>query len=175
MLKVVEEKAPVYFEPEPMVIPEPEPEPEPIKPEICNAPKGVLEGVDFGSNSANLTAGAKLILDSILADLKDFPKVELEIKAYTDSVGSDGANLKLSENRAASVKAYLYKGGITKIVSFGLGENNPIASNDTAEGRALNRRVELKILSNECGALEDAGPAQTEQTTEQGESELLPN
>ena len=73
---------------------------------------------------------------------------KLEIKGHTDNVGSESYNQKLSEERANSVKTYLISKGIegSKITSSGFGLSKPIASNDTADGRAKNRRVEFIII-----------------------------
>jgi len=123
----------------------------PIKaPEICYAPTGVLEGVEFISNSDELTQDAKKVLDGILSQLAPSPKVELEIRAHSDSENTPEYNMELSQRRSETVSEYLRAGGIKNIESLHFGETQPIASNDTATGRAKNRRVELEILSNEC-------------------------
>ena len=87
-------------------------------------------------------------LDRILPYFEKFPDLRIELSGHTDSVGSDAANQKLSEARAESVRAYLIQKGISidKIEAVGYGESSPVASNDTDEGRQLNRRVEFKIL-----------------------------
>ena len=80
----------------------------------------------------------------------DNPHVKIEISGHTDNVGSDSFNQKLSEDRAKSVARYIILKGIPRerIDFVGYGESEPIASNDTSEGRKENRRVEFKILSN---------------------------
>ena len=72
----------------------------------------------------------------------------MSVDGHTDSIGSDAYNQKLSVRRAQAVADYLEKGGIaaSRMTVKGFGESQPVASNDTAEGRAENRRVELKIL-----------------------------
>ncbi|MCJ8315163.1 MAG: OmpA family protein [Saccharospirillaceae bacterium] len=125
--------------------------PTPIKaPEICYAPTGILEGVEFISNSDELTQDAKTVLDGILNQLAPFPKVKLEIRAHTDSENTPEYNMQLSQRRSETVSQYLRSGGINNIDSLYFGETQPIESNDTETGRAKNRRVELEILSNEC-------------------------
>ena len=71
----------------------------------------------------------------------------IEIQAYTDSRGSDALNQRISEDRAQSVRTYLVEKGVSadKLTAKGYGEANPVATNDTAEGRAQNRRVELAV------------------------------
>ena len=108
-----------------------------------------LEGVHFGFNEATLTAEAKAILDKAVGLLDKQQKVVVEVSGHTDSVGSEEYNQKLSERRAIAVKAYLESKGITatRLTARGYGETQPVASNDTDAGRALNRRVELIVLS----------------------------
>ena len=105
----------------------------------------ILEGVNFEFNSAELTAGAKEVLMKVVRTLKDYPEMTLMIKGHTDSMGSDEYNLGLSDRRANSVKQYLVNQGIDplRLTSKGYGEAEPIAPNDTAEGRAKNRRIEF--------------------------------
>lgn len=80
--------------------------------------------------------------------LTDNPDVSIEISAHTDSKGSDEYNLQLSQKRAESVVQYLINKGINpeRLIAKGYGESMPVADNETEEGRALNRRVEMKIL-----------------------------
>jgi len=105
----------------------------------------VLEGVNFEFNSADLTAGAKEVLMKVVRTLKEYPDMTLLIKGHTDSKGSDAYNLKLSQRRAASVRQFLIENGIdsSRLEAIGYGETQPIASNDTSEGRAKNRRIEF--------------------------------
>jgi outer membrane protein OmpA-like peptidoglycan-associated protein len=81
--------------------------------------------------------------------LKGYPTVRLEVSGHTDNVGGTSANLKLSEQRAKAVADYIVKSGIEKsrLEYKGYGSSQPIAPNDKADGRAMNRRVEFKILS----------------------------
>ena len=102
-----------------------------------------LRGVVFEFDKSVLTAGAKDTLQRAVAILKEHGDMRVEIQGHTDSVGSEGYNQKLSERRAASVKAYLTSQGIAanRMSTRGFGKDQPIAVNSTAEGRALNRRV----------------------------------
>ncbi|RMF19309.1 MAG: OmpA family protein, partial [Deltaproteobacteria bacterium] len=111
--------------------------------------KIVLPGVSFALNKAELTDQAKQTLDSeVVTVLKEDPSLRVIVEGHTDSTGSAAYNQKLSERRAATVKAYLVGRGIAadRVDSVGYGETRPRASNDTAEGRAQNRRVEIKVV-----------------------------
>ena len=105
----------------------------------------VLEGVNFASGSAKLTAGSLAILDKGVRTLRDNPGIEIEIRGYTDNTGKYESNVKLSQSRADAVKTYLIENGIdsARIKTKGFGPEDPIAPNDTKEGRAKNRRIEL--------------------------------
>lgn len=107
--------------------------------------------VNFGFDSANLTPTAKNNLDKLAKVFKENPDTNINIYGYTDSKGSDEYNLKLSDRRAHSVVNYLVSKGISRsrIIAKGMGEADPIASNDTEAGRAQNRRVEFAITANE--------------------------
>ena len=107
--------------------------------------KLVLKGVNFNTGSASLTEESYKILDEVAAGLVDNKDVNIEIRGYTDSVGSATANQKLSEKRAQTVMQYLVNAGVaaSRLTAKGLGEKDPIASNKTAEGRAENRRIEF--------------------------------
>lgn len=107
--------------------------------------KLILQGVNFETGSAALTTESYSILDEVIAGLKDNKNVEIEIRGYTDSQGAASSNQKLSERRANSVMQYLINNGIeaARLRAVGYGENDPIASNKTAEGRAQNRRIEF--------------------------------
>ena len=87
-------------------------------------------------------------LDKVVKVLKVNPTMEIELSAHTDKIGGYSANLTLSNDRAKSIKEYLLSKGIAegKIISKGYGETKPVATNDTEEGRQLNRRVEFTIL-----------------------------
>jgi outer membrane protein OmpA-like peptidoglycan-associated protein/outer membrane protein W len=113
----------------------------------CEIEELVLRGVTFQTNSAQLTAESAGTLDGVVAILAQRPNAKAEIHGYTDSRGSDALNQKLSERRAAAVAAYLVAHGIAsnELVSRGFGKANPVATNDTAEGRAQNRRVTVEF------------------------------
>lgn len=107
--------------------------------------------VNFGFDSANLTATAKTNLDKLAQVLVSNPDTNINIYGHTDSKGSDTYNLSLSEKRANAVKSYLTSKGVasSRIFAMGRGEAEPVASNDTDAGRAENRRVEFAITANE--------------------------
>ncbi len=108
----------------------------------------VLEGVNFESKQATLLGDAKLILDRVATSLIAHPDVKVEVGGHTDAVGSEAYNLNLSEKRAKAVMDYLTKKGVpaAQLTSKGYGESKPIADNGTPEGKAKNRRVELKRM-----------------------------
>jgi len=109
----------------------------------------VVRDLLFAFDSAKLNPADKAKLDTIVARLRnEAPSARLSVTGHTDSVGSDAYNLKLSEKRAKSVADYLVTSGIPadSVQSVGgAGESQPVADNKTAEGRALNRRVEIVI------------------------------
>jgi len=107
--------------------------------------------VNFAFDKADLTDKAKANLDKLAKVFIDNPDTRLMIYGYTDNVGKEEYNLKLSRSRANSVKAYLVSKGIgTKRISTeGMGMADPIATNSTDAGRAKNRRVEFSIVANE--------------------------
>ena len=101
----------------------------------------------FKTNSYQLSSDYRDFLDEIVARLLNNSNQVIEIIGHSDSIGSIEDNLVLSKNRAQAVANYLIENGIKKsrISVDGKGELNPISTNDTAEGRALNRRVEMRI------------------------------
>ncbi len=107
--------------------------------------------VRFDTNKATLTSVAKANLDKLVPVLNQYPDTNIQIYGYTDSTGSAEYNLNLSNQRAASVKAYLAGKGLAsgRFVTTGLGIADPIATNYTPEGRSQNRRVEFAITANE--------------------------
>jgi OOP family OmpA-OmpF porin len=108
----------------------------------------LLQGVKFATNSAELLPESVPVLENAIATLKRYPQVNIEVAGHTDSRGSDAYNLDLSSRRAESVLKYLRDGGVTNtLTSRGYGETDPIASNDTDEGRQQNRRVVLRALN----------------------------
>lgn len=107
--------------------------------------------VRFETNKSALTAQAKENLDKLIPVFKEHNQTDIVIYGYTDSTGKEDYNLTLSEQRAASVRTYLVSKGIasSRITTKGMGIADPIASNETVEGRSQNRRVEFAITANE--------------------------
>jgi OOP family OmpA-OmpF porin len=120
--------------------PAPMPEPEPI------AEKIVLRGVNFDFDKSNIRPDAAVILDEAVSALGG-SSAPVSVEGHTDWVGTDAYNQGLSERRAESVRRYLVEHGVdeSRLSTVGYGESRPIASNETREGRALNRRVELLV------------------------------
>lgn len=108
----------------------------------------VLNNVFFDTDSYVLKPASKIELNKLIALLQSNPSMKVEIGGHTDAVGSDEDNLVLSQNRANSVIEYLISEGIAaeRLTAQGYGESQPVATNDTAEGRALNRRTEMKVV-----------------------------
>lgn len=105
----------------------------------------------FDIGSSELSAASMQTLTDLNRVLKKYPKNRIVVQGYTDSTGSDEFNKKLSAQRAQSVYNFLVGSGLKtlSITYVGFGKANPIASNDTEEGRAKNRRVVLSITANE--------------------------
>ncbi|NOT25787.1 MAG: OmpA family protein [Acidobacteria bacterium] len=110
-----------------------------------------LSDVLFDTASANLKPGAREKLARVSGILSSHPGLKLEVEGHTDSVGTDEYNQRLSERRADSVRTYLVQQRIEPgaVVTLGLGESHPVATNETAAGRQQNRRVEI-IVSGEA-------------------------
>jgi outer membrane protein OmpA-like peptidoglycan-associated protein len=108
----------------------------------------VLTGVTFEFNKSRLTLDAKKVLDFVGQSVKAQPEAKIEIGGYTDAVGSAAYNLRLSLARARAVRVYLVQQGVAadQLTAVGYGKSKPVASNDTEEGRAQNRRVELRRI-----------------------------
>jgi outer membrane protein OmpA-like peptidoglycan-associated protein len=135
-----------FFEEKPAPAPPPPPPPPPAAAPVKK--KIVLRAVHFDFNKYNIRRDAIPVLDEAVSVLKQEPSaVGVICAGYTDSIGTEQYNLKLSMRRADAVKNYLVSKGIpaSRIKTEGFGESNPVASNDTAEGRAQNRRTELKL------------------------------
>jgi outer membrane protein OmpA-like peptidoglycan-associated protein len=107
--------------------------------------------VRFDTNKSTLTATAKANLDKLVPVFAEYPDTDITIFGYTDSTGPADFNLKLSGERAASVRSYLVSKGVasSRFNVTGLGIADPIASNETVEGRSQNRRVEFAITAND--------------------------
>lgn len=110
-----------------------------------------LEGVHFAFDKAVLTPDSRSTLDAAVEILKDHAQLKVEVAGHTDAIGTDSYNLELSRRRARVVYEYLVENGIdaNRLTTDGYGESKPIASNDTEEGRAQNRRTELVILGTD--------------------------
>jgi outer membrane protein OmpA-like peptidoglycan-associated protein len=108
----------------------------------------ILRDLQFASGSAVLTSGAQGRLSPLASFMAKQPDSRIQIVGHTDSQGADAYNQDLSARRAASVGTYLISTGVdaSRINTLGLGESTPLSSNDTAAGRAINRRVEVTIL-----------------------------
>jgi outer membrane protein OmpA-like peptidoglycan-associated protein len=108
-------------------------------------------GILFDFDSDRLRPEARSNLSDLAASLKEYPNSDLLIVGHTDALGSDAYNQELSERRAAAATRYLLAQGVgsSRIESVGLGETEPVADNETDEGRALNRRVEVAIFASE--------------------------
>ena len=106
------------------------------------------DGVTFGFNQANLQPQFYPALNNIAGTLRQYNQTIIEISGHTDSIGSDAYNQTLSERRAQAVADYLAAQGVQRerMEVVGMGKRYPIASNDTEQGRAMNRRVEIRIL-----------------------------
>ncbi len=115
----------------------------------CEIPEAVvLKGVNFATNSAQLTAGSTAILDEAAATLIKRGDVRTEIAGHTDNRGSPARNRVLSQQRAEAVMRYLASKGVStaNLTARGYGQDNPIADNATQSGRTANRRVELRAI-----------------------------
>ncbi|WP_297595901.1 OmpA family protein [uncultured Cetobacterium sp.] len=102
----------------------------------------------FKSGSAVLNGGFYAPLNSIANIMNKYPETKIQVSGYTDNTGNPNSNLNLSLQRAQSVANYLSAQGVSpsRISSIGYGDRNPVASNATSEGKALNRRVEINIF-----------------------------
>ncbi len=117
--------------------------PEPVVKEVIN-----LDGVTFKTGSNQLTGASLNTLDSVAQQLKAKPGTKIIVVGHTDNRGDSSKNLKLSQARAETVMEHLITQGVgaSQLTARGYGDTEAVASNDTNEGRAKNRRVELRIL-----------------------------
>ena len=140
-------------EPLPKFEPESEPEPKPAlettKKEVVQELLQTLDlsGITFLFGSNEITAEGQQVLNEVINVLSEHPEFDVAVEGHTDSVGDDELNLYLSQQRAQSVLNYLSNNGINseRLTATGFGESSPIAANDSAEGRALNRRIEFSV------------------------------
>ncbi len=122
---------------------------QPLELDACVAGDSlVLRDVQFDTDKATLKPHSVALLQQVSSELRQNPSMIVAIKGHTDSIGSADYNQVLSLNRAVAVKDFLITAGVNpaQLESQGLGESSPMASNETAEGRALNRRVELALV-----------------------------
>jgi OOP family OmpA-OmpF porin len=136
---MTEEAAPASPKP-----PAPKPPPPAAKPVERTI---ILDNVLFDFDKTAVKPDGAKILDRLIVFLKENSDKRVDLEGHTDSVGTDQYNQTLSEKRAASVKEYLTSRGVAagRVTTKGFGESKPIADNKTADGRAKNRRVEIKV------------------------------
>ncbi len=122
-----------------------------------------MSDVLFDFNKYTLRPAAREKLAKISGIILSHPGLRLEVDGYTDSIGSDAYNMKLSDERAGTVQGYLVQQGLAQdnVTEKGFGKDDPVASNETAKGRQLNRRVELVVSGEIIGA--KIGPAHSTQ------------
>lgn len=108
-----------------------------------------LNYVHFETGSATLTALSRYELSNLIDVLNDHPDLRIELAGHTDNTGDAAANQELSKNRAEAVRDYLIQHGINegRLTAVGYGQNRPVDTNDTEEGRQNNRRTEFQILN----------------------------
>jgi len=122
--------------------------PDELPPEVKQF-TGVIQGIYFEVGSDRIKAESYSILDRAASVLKDYPGIRMKVEGHTDSDGGDDYNLDLSERRAMAVGQYLINAGVdpSRVEWEGFGEARPIASNQTADGKAQNRRVEFHVIN----------------------------
>lgn len=108
--------------------------------------------ITFASSSSSISKGFDVTLDAVARVMNKYEKTYLSIEGHSDSSGDAGFNMTLSEKRAESVKSYLQRQSVNgkRISVTGYGDTQPVATNDTAAGRAKNRRVEIEIIPNQA-------------------------
>jgi OOP family OmpA-OmpF porin len=118
-----------------------------IKEEVIQRVNAAAKNIFFATGSSKLLAKSFKSLNDVVAALNENPTYNVQIDGHTDNTGADTMNLRLSNDRAASVKNYLVSKGIadSRLNSTGYGETTPVADNKTAAGRARNRRVEMTL------------------------------
>ena len=115
--------------------------------QLATLPRTLTGGVTFDHRRSTLSEDSRKLLNEAAAILQRYPEVQIIIEGYTDNVGNAGFNRLLSEHRATAVRDYLIEHGIdsARLVAVGRGAENPVASNNTLSGRALNRRIEFHL------------------------------
>jgi len=150
---LAKEEAPPPPPPPPPPPARPAPPPPPPPPPPTESKKIILRGINFDFDKSNIKREFVPVLDEAAQILKDNPSVKVTIEGYTDSIGTEAYNMRLSGRRANAVKHYLVSKGVMadRLDAVGRGESNPVAPNklpngrDNPEGRAMNRRAELKV------------------------------
>lgn len=134
-----------------------------LKAAVQNGEQLVIEGVFFKFDSDQLTPASEKTLDNVAKVLKEYPNAKIEIQGHTDSLGNDMYNEFLSQRRAETVKSYLVSKGIPEdnLTTVGYGETKPIEDNGTEYGRAVNRRIEFKVLSNDNIEIKTGAPSES--------------
>jgi outer membrane protein OmpA-like peptidoglycan-associated protein len=119
-----------------------------------------MSDVLFDTGRYSLKPGAREKLAKVAGILIAYPGLNIEVDGYTDNVGGDDMNQKLSENRAGAVRSYLVEQGVTanSVSAKGFGNTLPVASNDNAAGRQANRRVELVVSGDAIGSFVSVTP-----------------
>lgn len=147
----VPEPAPVVVAPAPAPVAAPAPAPKETWKTLLEEKPVTIEGAHFDFDSSKLRPTADAKLTEVVEFAATYSNAQLDVSGHTDSIGTNQYNQKLSERRANAVKAYLLNKGVAadRIVTTGYGEEKPVADNKTAEGRALNRRVEIRSVIKE--------------------------
>lgn len=123
--------------------------------EVIREGEGIIvkfnSGILFDINQSDLKTNARTNIENLAKSLQNNPETDILILGHTDATGTENYNMKLSERRAAEVKSYIIGQGIssTRLSTQGRGEMEAIADNETEDGRALNRRVEIVIVAND--------------------------
>ncbi len=132
---------------------------------------GIMEGINFDTDKDTIKKESRPRLDNAVAVMKKYPDIRIRIVGHTDSQGGYRHNIDLSKRRAKSVKNYMVEQGIdeSRIETEGVGPDQPVDTNDTAEGRARNRRIEFLIIDTETGkavgAKDTAPPVEVKKPT----------
>jgi OOP family OmpA-OmpF porin len=145
---------------------------------------GVIKGINFKQNSADVARSSFPTLKQAVQVLKDYPALRIEISGHTSNEGKRDVNMKLSKDRAESVKAYLVSAGIEdgRVSTVGYGPDKPITDNATKKGKEQNRRIEFRLVSQgeapgssaEAPAPKPMAPPATATTAPEPKGEILP-
>ena len=119
------------------------------------------ESITFDTGRADVKPQFTPVLTQMAQSIRQYPGTVVQVEGHTDSTGSAGFNQTLSDNRAETVRSTLIRNGVepSRIAAVGYGESRPVASNDTAQGRAQNRRVEVLIVPAQDGSQPAPGPS----------------